>query len=186
MSKYPIKNWKPADPVVRFKQKGKYLLTFITFNLMPGVTQTMSSRVDLQWVERKLRQGDISGLGMTYDEIEGIFGDIWKGIKKVGKGLGKGVKKIGKALGVKKIFKGLGKIGKLPGISAIPYVGPALKAVSVANDISTAITAKKKGRPDLAKKALRIAAKKTKKYGLNKKEVARQGMKIYQLTVAPQ
>ena len=175
----------PSEPKFRFQQRGKWLITAMDVHLAPGVTQTFKSRVDLAKIERALRSGDISGLDITDEEIAGIFGDIWKGIKKVGKGIGKGVKKIGKAIGVKKIFKGLKKVAKLPGIAHIPYVGPALKAVDVGSDIATALVAKKNKRPKLAKKALRLAAKKAKKHKLDTREVARQGAKMYKLMISP-
>lgn len=184
MSQALALKFKPADPVIRWRQKGKWMITFVELNPMPGVIQTLKSRVDLTQVERALRSGDISGLDISEDEIAGFFGSLWKGIKKVGKGIGKVVKKVGKVTGLNKVLKFAGKLGKIPGISAIPGVGLALKGISVAKDVSTAILAKKKGRPELAKKALRVAMKRAKAAGLTEKDAARQGVKMYKLIIA--
>jgi hypothetical protein len=166
------KSFKTAEPIIRFRQDGHILYTTLTVNPAPGIVQHYRSRVDLSEVERRLRAGQLDG-------VEGIFGSIWKGIKKA-------TKKVGKALGVKKIVKTLAKVGKIPGISAIPFVGPALKVVSVGNDMATALLAKKAGKPKLAKKAMNVALQRAKALGVDKKTARKEGTKIYKLIIAPE
>jgi hypothetical protein len=168
------RSFKPAEPKFRFVQEGKYLITYATVNPAPGVVQVFRSRVDLAALERRFRNGNINE-----ESIEGIFGDIFKGVKKA-------VKKVGKAIGIKKIGKVFKKIAKLPGISAIPFVGSAIKAIDVGTDVASALLAKKQGKKKLAKKALALASRTAQSYGMSNKEAMKAGQKIYRLIISPE
>lgn len=119
------KPWQPLPPKVKFSEKGKFLYTRLSLNVAPGVVMNFTSRVDLELIEQNLRDGQI-------DDISGIFGSIFKGIKKA-------VKAVGKATGLNKVVKGAKMIVDNPIIQAVvPGAAVASAGMRVASDISSA------------------------------------------------
>jgi hypothetical protein len=173
------KRWQPAPPKVRFTEQGKFLFTRLALNVAPGVTMNFISRVDLELIERDLRDG-------IPDEISGIFGSIFKGIKKA-------VKTVGKATGLNKVVKIAGKVLNNPLIKAIvPGAAMAAAGAKVAADVAKATGlagGKRKGRAaKAAKYYLQRAAVTAERAKLDKP--ARDGAvlaggKAYKLIVTP-
>ena len=126
--KLPMKvpnTWEPLPPKVRFTERGKFLYTQLSLNLAPGVVMKFSSRVDLELIEKNLRDG-------VTDDISGIFGSIFKGIKKA-------VKAVGKATGLNKVVKGAKMVVDNPIIQAVvPGAAVASMGMSMASDITNA------------------------------------------------
>lgn len=119
------KSWQPLPPKVRFLERGKFLYTKLSLNVAPGVTMNFSSRVDLELIEKNLRDGVV-------DDVSGIFGSIFKGIKKA-------VKAVGKATGLNKVVKGAKMVIDNPIIQAVvPGAAVASAGMRVASDISSA------------------------------------------------
>lgn len=128
------RRWQPAPPKVRFTEKGKFLYTRLALNVAPGVTMNFISRVDLQLIERDLRDG-------IPDEISGIFGSIFKGIKKA-------VSTVGKATGLNKVVKIAGKVLNNPIIKAVvPGAAMAAAGAKVASDVAKATGLTGGGKP---------------------------------------
>lgn len=174
MMRYSRK-WDPKEPKIRFSEKGKYLFTRLSLNVAPGVNMTFISRVDLEMIERDMRNG-------KYDEISGIFGSIFKGIKKA-------VKTVGKATGLNKVVKFAGKVLKNPLVKAfIPGAALAAGGASIASDIAKATGLARRGKKRQAKKYLQRAYKRSKTSGLSKnsrRRHAKSGTKVYELIVQP-
>lgn len=119
------KNWQPKPPKVRFSERGKFLYTQLSLNVAPGVVMKFSSRVDLELIERNLRDGVV-------DDVSGIFGSIFKGIKKA-------VKAVGKATGLNKVVKGAKMVIDNPIIQAVvPGAAVAAAGMNIASDITSA------------------------------------------------
>ncbi len=159
----------PMD--VTFDQRGRYMYTRAIFHVAPGVLLHVTSKVDLAQIEQMLRDGN--------PDVSGIFGAIFKGIKKA-------VSVVGKATGLNKVVQFAGKILKNPVVQAIlPGAAIAAKGADIAKDLVTAVAAKKAGHP-AAKKALVLAAAKAKQAGWDKPEFDKQAEKIYKLIISPE
>ncbi len=187
------KGWQPAEPKVRFSERGKFLYTRLSLNVAPGVVMNFSSRVDLELIERNLRDG-------ARDEISGIFGSIFKGIKKA-------VKTVGKATGLNKVVKFAGKVLNNPIVKAIvPGAAAASAGVKIASDVAKATGLAGKGKRRRRRRAaprqrprrtrrqkaanfyLTRAAVRAQRAGLTKPSQAqavKAGAKMYQLIVQP-
>ena len=129
------KTWQPAEPKVRFSRRGKYLYTRLSLNVAPGVVMNFSSRVDLELIEQHLREG-------ATDDISGIFGSIFKGIKKA-------VSVVGKATGLDKVVKFAGKVLSNPVVKAVvPGAAMAAAGAKVASDVvkATGLASRARGK----------------------------------------
>lgn len=186
------KGWQPAEPKVRFSERGKFLYTRLSLNVAPGVVMNFSSRVDLEIIERNLRDG-------ARDEISGIFGSIFKGIKKA-------VKTVGKATGLNKVVKIAGKVLNNPIVKAIvPGAAAAAAGVKIASDVAkaTGLAGRRRRQPSprgfmprpqmtqrqkaanfyLTRAAVR--AQRARLTAPSRIKAARAGAKIYELIVQP-
>jgi hypothetical protein len=185
------RGWQPAEPKVRFSERGKFLYTRLSLNVAPGVVMNFSSRVDLELIEKNLRDG-------VSDEISGIFGSIFKGIKKA-------VKTVGKATGLNKVVKFAGKVLNNPIVKAVvPGAAAASAGVKIASDVAKATglagggkrrrPRRRRARPRRTRRQkaanfyLTRAAVRAQKAGLAKPSTAqavKAGAKMYQLIVQP-
>lgn len=160
-----------SPPIVQFIQRGQYLYTYLTVAVGDGYELTFRSRIDLNKVEQKLRDGS--------SDVSGLFGSIFKGIKKA-------VKTVGKATGLNKVVKLAGKVLKNPLVQAIiPGASLASRGVDVAHDMVVAVAAKKAKHP-AAKKALILAAAKAKKAGWDAPQMQKSASTIYKLIISPE
>jgi hypothetical protein len=162
---------KRIEPKVTFVEKGKYMYARGIFNVARGVVFVITVRVDMDLIERNLRDG-------YGDTVEGLFGSIFKGIKKA-------VKSVAKWKGFKKILDIGGKILKNPILqSVVPEARFAAGGTEVAKSLLTAAAAAKVKHPK-AKRMLAIAAVQAKQINLNDRDVAKGASRIYELIVNP-
>lgn len=187
------RRWEPAPPKVRFAERGKFLYTKLSLNVAPGVVMNFSSRVDLELIERDLRDGVVDG-------VSGIFGSIFKGIKKA-------VKTVGKATGLNKVVKFAGKVLNNPIVRAVvPGAAAAAAGAKIASDVAkaTGLAGKKRKRQTRSRRRARrprlTRNQKAAKYYLTRAAVtaqragltrpsqaaaAKAGARMYQLIVQP-
>lgn len=158
---------------IKSVERGGTMVTTGQLVVAPGVVFFLRTLVDLRNVEKGIRSGRISG-----GAVEGIFGDIWKGVKKVGK-----------AIGIKKIVKVAKGILKNPIVqAAFPEARAGAAGLECADMLATAALAKKKGRPE-ATRIMAIAAVTAKKAGLDKpaqaQQITNQASRLYKIMVTP-
>lgn len=175
---YHSNKWEPAPPKVKFSERGKFLYTRLSLNVAPGIVMNFSSRVDLELIERELRAG-------RYDDVSGLFGSIFKGIKKA-------VRSVGRATGLDKVVKIAGKVLQNPIIKAVvPGAALAAGGASIASDIAKATglsRSRRRGSQRKAKKYLQRAAQTAQQVRMTRRSAqsaATQGAKVYQIIVKP-
>jgi hypothetical protein len=165
-------NFMPKLINIRSSQSGQIMTTTANLLVAPGVTFALRSLVNLRDIEKAIRQGHITG------DVGGIFGDIWKGIKKVGK-----------AIGIKKIIKVAKGILKNPIVqAAFPEARFGAAGLETADMLATAAAAKKANHP-AATRMLAVAAVTAQRAGLDRppaaQQVSRQAARFYKIMVTP-
>lgn len=167
------KSRSAAAPSIRFVERYPYLYTYCKVHIGDKFQMTFRSRVDLRKVERNLRSGQVSG-------VEGIFGSIFKGIKKA-------VSTVGKVTGLNKVVKVAGKVLGNPIVQAVvPGASLANAGLGVAKDVMGGIAAAKAKHP-AARGFLERAASRAKALSQTQRRQAfTNGAKVYKLVVTPQ
>ena len=163
-------DFQPLPPKVKFIQNGKWMYCILLVHVGPGQTLGFRSRTDMSQMEQQMRDGA---------EIGGLFGVLFKGIKKV-------VGTVSKVTGLGKALGAASTILKNPIINTIlPVAGKAGKGLDIAKNLLTAQVAKTAGKPDIASKALALAAVQTQKAGLDVTKYAKASERTYQLIIRP-
>lgn len=131
---------KRMKPWLVIRQQGELTIVHLHVPLGGGQFVTFSARVDNRKVLAALRRAGIDV------QVAGLFGDIWKGVRKVAR-----------ATGVSKVLSIATKVLKSPILQAvIPGAPLATRALGIAAHMVVARKAAAKGDPR-AKEALRRA-----------------------------